>query len=373
MRLLSLITVFVLCGFALGTAALPNISLLGVGTPPSSGPSYTGPIDIVGASSGCWALRGCSASWSTGSNNGVNVRRTSDNSTSDILILSNGNLDSATGATFAGTDATASCTVAGTTATCTGASSTPHVSSVVSGVGISPYCVVAAVGTFTGGAGTMTVQLYGTTTSCGTVSVAETLTMQYGLFVTKDYDQSGSGLDRTQSTSGTQPQLFLSGDNALPAMCGNGTKEIENTTTTTINQPLTVSVVAKQIANPSSLEGDVFVMRVGSGFITFAFQDTISYFLYAGGFLTITTTNGVFHSNQVMVNNAGSATRVYVDTTLSSGGAGTNGGSAGLAGFGQAGSGSLIGCLRETIRWNSDIGNTLALSVNTNQHAYWGY
>ena len=70
------------------------------GTKVASGGSYSGPGDIVSGSVAWWGLRGYNAAYSTGSNNSVNIRRASDNTTTNLLILSTGAVDSATGATF---------------------------------------------------------------------------------------------------------------------------------------------------------------------------------------------------------------------------------------------------------------------------------
>ena len=71
--------------------------LLGTSRPTPAGSSYVGPLDAAGISAtACYSLRACSASYATGSNNAITVRRASDNTPSNILILSNGNLDVAT-------------------------------------------------------------------------------------------------------------------------------------------------------------------------------------------------------------------------------------------------------------------------------------
>jgi Alpha-L-arabinofuranosidase B, catalytic len=75
--------------------AQSNGSLLGlnIGAPPvSSASTYTGPLDTVSGATVCVSLRSCSASYATGSNKSVNIRRASDNETCDVLITSAGNL-----------------------------------------------------------------------------------------------------------------------------------------------------------------------------------------------------------------------------------------------------------------------------------------
>jgi len=64
-------------------------------------PSYVGPGDIVSGAAAFYGLRAYNAAYATGSNKAINVRRSSDNTAMDILILSNGNLDVATAMTFA--------------------------------------------------------------------------------------------------------------------------------------------------------------------------------------------------------------------------------------------------------------------------------
>jgi hypothetical protein len=74
------------------------------------------------------------------------------------------------------------------------------------------------VGTFTGGAGTLT------TNGCGTVSVAVNTTLQYGLYVTKAYDQTlgnacaSASCDTLQATPGNQPQWLPNCGNSLPCI-----------------------------------------------------------------------------------------------------------------------------------------------------------
>jgi hypothetical protein len=61
---------------------------------------YTGPGDVVASATAWWGLRGYNAAVSNGVTKAVNIRRASDNATQDFVILSNGNLDVASIATF---------------------------------------------------------------------------------------------------------------------------------------------------------------------------------------------------------------------------------------------------------------------------------
>ena len=75
--------------------------LLGTSRPTPAGSSYVGPLDAAGISAtACYSLRACSASYATGSNYAITVRRASDNTPTNVLILSNGNLDVASAASF---------------------------------------------------------------------------------------------------------------------------------------------------------------------------------------------------------------------------------------------------------------------------------
>ena len=66
----------------------------------STGPAYVGPGDVVAGADGWWGLRAYSAA--TEGNKAVNLRRSSDNATSDFNTLANGNLDVASIAAFMG-------------------------------------------------------------------------------------------------------------------------------------------------------------------------------------------------------------------------------------------------------------------------------
>jgi hypothetical protein len=93
-----------LAGFALfallqvAVAQLPWQS--GVGTPITAA-AYAGPGDVVASAKAWWGLRAYSAAVAaTGTQKSVNIRRASDSTTSDIVILTTGYLDLATAGTF---------------------------------------------------------------------------------------------------------------------------------------------------------------------------------------------------------------------------------------------------------------------------------
>lgn len=258
--LLGLLAVLALLWGSAATAApvqtTPGVPYVGLAfgshnPPTSSGGGYVGPGDIASGASEGGGVRAYNAAFATGSNNGMEVRRFSDSSLQNILILSNGSLDMATALTFAGTDATASCTVAATTGTCTGASSTPHVGSTVAGTGVTQPCVVTAVGTFTGGAGTVTLAgksgAGGASNPCGTVGSAVTLTFTYGLSVHTLYHQPSGGHDFVQTTNSKQPQLLPNAVGSVPCMnfvAANSQELISSASITTSSQPFSAEGVA---------------------------------------------------------------------------------------------------------------------------------
>lgn len=70
-------------------------------SPVSAAAAYTGPGDLVSGATAWYGLRAYSAAVAaTGTQKAINIRRASDQATTDILILPNGNLDVATATTF---------------------------------------------------------------------------------------------------------------------------------------------------------------------------------------------------------------------------------------------------------------------------------
>lgn len=223
---------------------------------------YVGPGDIVASATAWYGLRAYNAAYAApGTNKAVNLRRASDNAACDFVIAATGALGGTAGAcaqggglslaAFATSDATASCTIATTTATCTGASSTPHVGSTITGAGVTQPCYASAVGTFTGGAGTVTVAGGTGASPCGTIGGATTLTYTYGLYTTKWYDQSGAlsctsaSCDAAQATAGNQPQLLPSCISGLPCVnfIASSSMQLSTTSGPTLAQPISMSAV----------------------------------------------------------------------------------------------------------------------------------
>ena len=67
---------------------------------PASPAEPTGPLDIASGAAACFSLRACDAALANGTTKAINIRRASDNATTDIDILSSGYLDTTTAASF---------------------------------------------------------------------------------------------------------------------------------------------------------------------------------------------------------------------------------------------------------------------------------
>jgi hypothetical protein len=299
---------------------------------PATVTTYQGPGDVVSGATAWYGLRAYNAAYaSPGTNKSVNLRRASDNASCDFVIATTGGLGGTASAcsqgsglslaAFATTDATASCTIATTTATCTGASSTPHIGSTISTTGataVTQPCYVTAVGTFTGGAGTLTVAGNGATSPCGTISVAETLTLTYGLYIAEAYDQSGSGLNLSQATAGTQPELLPSCINSLPCLLFSGSQGVSGATLTASAQPWTFVAAASNV----TAAGDV-ISTSGTFENRLEFTATSAVGTYAGsGPVTAATVANSFDTMIGVAN--GSSGSISVDAAITSGNAGSN-------------------------------------------------
>jgi hypothetical protein len=61
---------------------------------------YSGPCDVVAKPRAWWGLRACGAANLSGTTKAINIRRVSDNSTTDVVIRTDGSLDTASGSNF---------------------------------------------------------------------------------------------------------------------------------------------------------------------------------------------------------------------------------------------------------------------------------
>ena len=352
--------------------ATAQLLTTGAGCQPAvcaSGSTYQGPLDVVSGATAWYGLRGASAAYSTGSNNAINIRRASDNSTSNIVILSNGNLDTATAATFAGTDATATCSAtASTSLICTGASSTPHSNDPISGTGVTQPAYITSCGTFTGGAGTCTLNASATISST-------TITFQVALFATEAYDQSGNTKHITQSTSGSQPQLLLSGVSSLPVLRFDisGTASLlSGTITTGVTQPFTLSAVS--YTTTTSGEEWWFNTYPSSGILTYHRVTSTTSSVYCGSDVTATIGNNTWNAVQGVCNGASSAYSINGTGTTGNAGSTTSGTAIGWGAQSQGAlANPLVGYSTEGGLWPVAFSSGQQTSMYGNQHTYWGF
>lgn len=311
---------------------------------PVTASTYQGPLDVVASPTAFQALRaGSAAIAAAGTQTLVNIRRASDNVACDFLPALTGGFGVTTAtcnsstqggvsySTFVGSDGTASCTLAGTTGVCTGATGTIHVNDPVTGVGLTQPCIVATASNTA-----PTIEIAGTTTSCGTVSVAETFTFQVAGFVAEWYDQSGNSANVTQATAGKQPQFASNCGNAIPCLIFNGAQALAGSIAST-SQPFTLSDVTSRVASFTSFQ----IIAQGSLGSETEFNSTANTrSLFAGSRFTASANDSTFHSAQGVFNGASPNSILVVDNTATTGSPGAGGFGTSLT-IGQQGSGSF--------------------------------
>lgn len=333
----------------------------GPGPVPSGG--YTGPGNLVSGATVWYGLRAYSAAKASAHAKSINVRRASDNATSDITVLSNGNLDIATATSFAGVDATCTGTIVTTTATLTGCSSTPNANDPVSGTGITQPAYVVSCGAFVAGAGTCTLN------ANQTVSVAETISFQVALAVTKIYDQSGSS-DASQATSSNQPflQPYLSG---FSCMRFNGTSMVLSATIVSVNQPLSHTAVFSPITQ-TSVGNSVTANGATGPSIYYDGSFLLSLFAGSVAGTGITLTPGVNYATQALFNS--STSKAQANSTLVTGLNPNTGASSTTFAIGGRSSGVSLGPIYscETGMWPSDT-SSLWTALTANERNYWKF
>jgi hypothetical protein len=369
-----------------------------VGYPPPSGGggSYIDPCDAV---SGCVAFYSCSRAGTaafaasggflcaavpvTGAHSGVicafkvlpggGVGLTADAGGS-LTGCTAGSAVGLTMAQFAGTDATATCTIATTTATCTGASSTPHVGDTITGAGLSYPCLASAVGTFTGGAGTVTLTGLGAS-PCGTIASGETLTFTNALNIRAVYDQIASYI--LQGTA-NYPQLVPVCQNSVPCIYFNGSTFAADTNAAPAQIPATFNAVGTYI-------GAVAGVFIGSTVINnnplYGFWlgpgGAVQFFNNAGGTGASTlaastwgVSGGVFTSNAsrtAYTNGAAGTT----DTTSVTASVVTDVGMSVIYYNGGTPAGYLTGYVGEAAEWGSALTSANMASICHNDYLYW--
>ena len=277
--------------------------LLGTSRPTPAGSSYVGPLDAAGISAtACYSLRACSASYATGSNYAIRVRRASDNTLSNILILSNGNLDVASAASFAGTDATCTGTISGTTLSVTScASGTLHVNDPISGTGITAPAFITAIGTCASPPGTCTLN------ASQTVGSAETITGRLrSLFIMPSIraDLATASLRATQAD---QPQLLLLCHGSLPCLYVQSSAQFLAGSNITPSSTLSLSAVANRVTSNAS--NAAIYIKEGINFL-YSAGATNEFSISGSSHFSGTATDSVWHAANGVINGASSVLNI---------------------------------------------------------------
>lgn len=330
------------------------------------GSSFTGPGDIVSGASLWVGLRAYSAAVAaTGTQKAVNIRRQSDNATTDIFILTDGEPDLTAASVFAGTDATCQGTIASTTMALTACSSTPTANDPVSGVGIAGLSYIISCGSFVAGAGSCTLN------AAQTVSVAETITMQVALFVTKWYDQSGNTRDVLQVTAGNQPELFLACFGVLP--CVSQLKTAGKVLSSAGNfTPATGVVSMSQVASTAATGSGAQFLQQNGVQNRLGASSTPGFWGLSGGTsgsILAAASDSAFHAGNVVTNGASSVENIDGTETTGTVTGSTTAGAISVI----LGSGTQLIQMCEVGFWDNvafSSGNRTALQGN--QKAYWG-
>ena len=338
--------------------------LLGTSRSTPAGSSYVGPLDAAGISAtACYSLRACSASYATGSNNAITVRRASDNTTTNVLILSNGNLDVASAATFAGTDATCTGTISGTTLSVTScASGTLHVNDPISGTGITAPAFITAIGTCASPPGTCTLN------ASQTVGSAETITGQVALFVTTAFDQTGNGNNVVQAVNASQPQLLPACNGTLPCLYVQSSAQqlASSSSVTPSATAVSLSAVGNRII--SNTGNTPKYISEGSNFI-YSNPALNSWSISGSSHFNETATDGAWHAANGVV--AGASSVLNVDGTETTGSITTS--TAPLPWIWASGGGSFSAAFQEGIGFDGvTLTSTQRNAICANQFAYWG-
>lgn len=317
--------------FSTTSAATAGCTITATGTgsnthtaisPPACFTNYTGPGDINSSWAWWFGVRGYNTNSACTSATAMTVTRISDSTTKAIKILANGALDITSANTFAGTDATSSCTIASTSAVCTSTTGTIHVNDPVSGASLTQPCMVTA----TNGSTTATVSLAGTSTTCGTISVAETMTFQVAMRVSPWIDQTGNvSAGATNGTLGSQPLLLPSCQSGLPCLHFNN-YNLSFTAPSSVTQPYSITEVVNVVGYISPQTYPAFFTSGNSNLYVGPVNvptTTNQWRINAGADVVVTATAGLTHIGNGLLNGNGTSSIFNVDGTDHTGAAGT--------------------------------------------------
>lgn len=343
-------------------AAKPLLGMMGNGTGGTAAPppSYTGPGDVIGSTVVWFGARGYTGTQvATGTQKAMTVRRALDNATQDILYLTSGALDNASAATFATVDATGTGAITGTTLTFAGG----HIGDTVTG-----GTVLNGTYIVSGSSPTWTVNKSQTVASA-------TLTLTWGLYATRLYNQGSGGAtnDAVQATNSKQPQLILNAIGSLAALrFVSANSQVMVATITSQTQPLTFSAVVLN-SLVSGIGPRVIGTLVGGAEPTTFYQTAAALSLYVNAsFIQSSNFSGSHFAMQAIDNSSGSY--ILVNGGTASGTLNTNATSTSLAIGGDPAGGSYGDYdFAEGGMPPGAFGAPLATNVESNQRAYWGF
>lgn len=338
-----------LAGLSGGAYANSPMTLTGSGAGRVVG--YSGPGDLSPGASFFLALRPYNAA-NLNASQVVNLRRSSDNATSDFGFT-DGYLDQTAIAAWGGTSATGTGAITGTTLTFTGG----VIGGQVTGTGVT-------AGTFivSGASPAWTVNISQTV-------VSTTLTVANGLFVAEVYDQTGNGAHGIQATTANQPIFLLNvvGTELLPTMAGVASSTINlSITLSAVAQPFTLSAVFDHYS--SAVNNRFIGPATGIGVLTTATGVRFA----MGSILNATSSDFVFHADLFVGNGASGV--ISVDGTETTGAVGATGIGTTLtllAPFVPTAAGSPT-FHSEFGLWPSALDASTRAAVVTNMRNWWG-
>lgn len=304
--------------------------------------TYTGIGDLQ-AKTAYWSTRAYKRSIVTaGTQALLNLRRTSDSHTCDIIVSASGGLGNTGNCSSGGDNGTAllswatrstfSGTISTTTLTTTGDPCTATAGDQITGTGITSYTKISTVTTCAAGSGSYVIS------QSFTISVAETITDLIPTFVPEIYDQTGNGWNVVQATAGDQPPLQAGNIGSFWGIAWPANSAVILIAGSNIT-PATGVASFGVVVNRSASGGGGFVRENGSGSNNRLTGNSGANQWATGGSTNIiaTATDAVWHVGVSAVNTTGTFLQIDgVNTTGSAAGTTTAGApevGAGVAAF----------------------------------------
>lgn len=262
------------------------------------------------------------------------------------------------GDVFASATVWYSCSTAYTSAFAAG---TPNICDLNAVVGGASVCTLKLANT-----GKVDLSAY----CAGAVTPATACALVTSCVVSKMYDQSGGTNHFIQAVAADNPPIVFNDTGGLPALnCTSGTPNVLNSTSNiTINQPLTMSTVAKRTAGTVSTGaiGQNSIANIGFG------AGTNNAGLYGGTAVSVAATDNAYHSINGLLSGANCALNVDGSDTASLN-CGTNGIS--NAGVFQIcrGNSFLSGHVTEVGMWSKTSTATDRNNISAVQHTNYGF